>query len=646
MRVATASLAFTLVALVGCTDRSLYGKLGQEPQLLDKLTVTGVLCTDNPATRQFPVKILFIVDGSGPMADAAPFGEHVIAIEQTISQYLPINNVSIGVIRYDTGATSLISEQVGQINSGFTRDDAMIDQALIQLRNGAGARDLAAAMSLANSIITGDAFQADLGPLSRTKYVVVHITNGSPGPPITPDRCRDIFEVQPPVCETAFFTKTVRDIRDVVLGLGAAEFAFHTVHLEQPHVEGNPCDPRGMAMCPAGQVCVQAGNRVDKGRCVELCDPNAPACVTDPQMPVCAVTDLPDGSTINFCARGELACFDGVDNDGNGSTVDCADPNYDYNCNGGGGCEVSCRSSCRAEQLGLAMSLAAGGRYMRFPTADQVNFAHIDFRSTQRLFVLKEFLVYNRNAIPTVDGFLPDTDADGLSDAEELLIVDPADPTLTLNPLSADTDGDFFSDKVEHLLRNLGMDPFVPTLPLDCEDPTIDTDGDGLYDCEERLLASDKTLFDTDADGFPDNIEFRAGTNILFNDNLDDLDLDGVNNGKEIRAHTDATSNDAVLRAEVAYRYRTTDLGETTDLRNCYDMRVSNITLVETLDRGFGRGNNDIDVYFGQVPSGDLESFGVFHAAQIRVQYLPPDTRIPDTAAIQLDETDFTVFEQ
>ena len=51
MRVATALLA--LLAL-GCTDRSLYGKLGQEPLILDKITITGVLCTDNPATRVTP----------------------------------------------------------------------------------------------------------------------------------------------------------------------------------------------------------------------------------------------------------------------------------------------------------------------------------------------------------------------------------------------------------------------------------------------------------------------------------------------------------------------------------------------------------------------------------------------------------------
>ncbi|MEQ9498998.1 MAG: hypothetical protein RIT81_19110 [Deltaproteobacteria bacterium] len=638
-RLAHVCLLGAALSLVSCTDRSLYGKLGQEPLLADKLTVTGVLCTDNPATRKFPVKILFIVDGSGPMAEAAPLAEHVTAIEQTISQFLPINNVFVGVIRYDTNATSLISEQMGRITSGFSRDDALIDGAVAALRNAAGARDLASAMSLAESIITGDAFQAELGPLSRTKYVVVHVTNGSPAPPITPDRCRDLFDVQPPNCEVAFFTKAVRDIRDTVLDLGAAEFAFHTVHLEQAHVEGAPCDPRDpMPTCMAGTACVQAGGRADVGRCVEFCDPNAPACVTDPLRTTCAVTDLPDGTTINFCARDELDCFDGVDNDRDGTVMDCADPAYPYNCNNGM-CETSCRSSCRAETLGLSMSLAAGGRYERFASADQINFAHIDFRSTQRLFVLKEFLVYNRNAIPTLNGFEPDSDADGLSDAEEALIAG-------LDPLNADTDFDFFNDKLEHLLRPLGMDPVAPNVLDDCEDPTLDTDGDGLRDCEERLLASDRTLFDTDADGFPDGIEFRAGTNIIFNDNLEDLDIDGVNNGREIRAHTDAASNDATVRAELAYRYRTTDLGPTMDLRSCYDMRVSNITLVDTLDRGFGPGNNDIDIYFGQVPDGDLEGYGIFHVAQLRIQYLPPDVRIPDVAAVQLQETDFATFEQ
>lgn len=630
-----------LLALVagGCTDRTLYGKVGQEPRIPDKVTLTGVLCTDNPATRKFPVKILFLVDTSGPMREAAPLGEHVVAMEQTVQQLLPIANVWVGVIRYGTEAESLIQEQRGRQVSGFSRDDALVDGALATLRNGAGARDLPAAISLARSIITGDAFQEDLGPLSRTKYVIVNVTSGSPAPPVPATRCEDIFATPPANCEIAFLEREVRSIRDTVLGLGAAELAFHNIFIEPSHLEGAPCDPRdGDAQCGGwpGVACMRNGLRVDSGRCVQLCDPATPICDADPNRTTCAHVELPDGSPIDYCARGELACFDGLDNDGDGQDMDCSNPAYPYNCNGQDGCEPDCRSSCRMEQLGIALSLAGGGRYERIPYADQTSFARIDFRSTQRTFVMKELLVFNRNAIPTPDGFIPDSDADGLSDAEETL--------LGLNPVDADSDGDYYSDKLEHLLRTLGLDPEVPNTFPDCEDETLDTDGDGLRDCEEKLLGTDKTLFDTDADGFPDWVEFRAGTNPLFADGLDDLDIDGKSNGQEVLAHTDPSSNDAKVRAEQAYRYRITDLGLTDDLRQCYDVRISNVTLVSTLDRGYGVGNNDIDVYFGQVPEGDLERYGVFYVTQLRVQFVPPD--LPVVNGYNLEQGDFALFEQ
>ncbi len=633
-----------LVALCACTDVNLYGKVGQAPQLVDKMGVVATLCTDNPATRQFPVKILFIVDGSGQMFDTAAGGEQVNAIEQTISQFLPIANVFLGVIKYGDDATTLVSEQVGTVNSGYTRDPAMLDQAIVQLRNSGGGRDLDSAMSLARSIITGDAFQADLGPLSRTKYVVVHIMSASPVPAIGNNKCDNLMP-RPADCEPAYFEDLVRKLRDQVLSLGAAEFVFHSIFIEPPHVQGAPCDPRdGAAACngAAGLACVQTGARLDSGRCAQLC--NVDADCTAPNG-ICAQSTLPDGSMINSCASGEFSCFDGLDNDHDGRTMDCSDPAYPYGCNAGNGvCENDCRIFCRAERIGLGMALATGGRYERFAYPDQINLSKIDFRSTQRLFVLKEFLAFNRNAIATENGFVPDSDGDGLSDEEEI--------ELGLSPQSEDTDGDYYNDRLEHLLRTLNLDPLTPTVLPDCEDPTVDTDGDGLHDCEEKLLGTDKTLFDTDADGFPDQIEFRAGTNPLFNDNLDDIDLDGVNNGREISAHTDALSNDAQVRSELAYRYRITDLGVTTDQRSCYDFRVSNITLVETLDRGFGKGNNTIDVIFGQVPDGALERYGVFHVTQVPVNYLSPESappdgrRDPDTPAIEVREEDFVSFDQ
>jgi VWA domain-containing protein/thrombospondin type 3 repeat protein len=648
-----ASFMCAMCALPACTDANLYGKVGQEPELANKVALTGVLCTDDPSKRKFPVKIMFIVDGSSQMQEAAPGGEQIEAVQQTLSEYLPIPNVYVSIIRYDSRATSLITDMIGQVTTPFTRDPIKVETAIQNLRNAmsTGERNFPSALSLARSLLTGDAFQADKGPLSRTKYVVVHITSGSPAPPVLPTQCDGVFPTRPPVCEVALLEKQIRDVRDQILSLGAAEFAFHVAYIEEPRIEGPACDPRrGSVDCTSapGLTCVQAGKRADTGRCVQVCDPMAPVCTAFPTQPKCVAADLPDGTTINYCARGETQCFDGKDNDRNMRGVDCMDPSYPYDCTmaSAGGCEPACRSACRTEKIGIAMSLAAGGRYTRFPYTDQINFVTIDFRSTQRIFVMKEFFASNRNAVPQGDSLMVDTDADGLTDDQEIAI--------GTDPLNPDTDGDYFNDRLEHILRTLRLDPIATSSIADCPDPTIDTDGDELRDCEEKLLGSDKTLFDTDADGFPDGLEFRVGTNLLANDALEDLDLDGVNNGLEIKAHTDVLANDAKTRSELAYRSRIKDLGPTTDERTCYDIRISNITLVSQTDpvrmmlmaAGQEAGVNHVDVFFGQVPSGDLGGYGVFHVAQVRLQYFPPNRRDPDAPALDLQDGDFTTFEQ
>ncbi|MEL6183820.1 MAG: hypothetical protein AAFU79_04280 [Myxococcota bacterium] len=638
---ASSSVLLVLSSLgfaAACTDVSLYGRVGQDPTIPDKLTLTGLLCTDNPGTRAFPVKILYLVDTSGTTLEAAPLGDHVRAFRGVLSQFLPNRFVEVGIIRYADRPESLVSEVVGTMTKGFTRDEAQLDAALAQIRNGGGGRDLAAAMSLARSVVTGDAFQADRGPLSRTKYVLVHLTSGSPSPRIPNARCDDLFEVAPDDCERAFLERSVRNLRDEVLALGAAELVFHVAHLEPTPLEGAPCDPRSGSMDCAGlapgTTCVRSGSRVDVGRCVELCDPAAAACVTDPARLTCAEVPVADGTTVPHCSRAaELSCFDGVDNDGDGQDVDCSDPNYPLDCDGSGGCEEDCLATCRAAAIGVDMALAGGGRYERFATADTLTYARIDFRSTQRRFVLKGFVIDNRNAVATEGGLVVDSDGDGLPDEDEA--------RLGLDPRSRDSDGDGLSDPLEQKLTILGLDPFVPGVPPDCVDAFADQDGDGLGDCEEQLLATDPSLIDSDADGFPDELEVRRGTNPLVDDGLEDLDQDGIPNGRELVEHTDARSNDAAVRNGLAYRMRVTPAGVTENNRTCYDLRVSNITLLETLDRGLGPGFNDVDVFFGQVPEGDLGRFGSFTAAQVRVQFVLPDFREPATPALDLVDGDF-----
>lgn len=83
-----------------------------------------------------------------------------------------------------------------------------------------------------------------------------------------------------------------------------------------------------------------------------------------------------------------------------------------------------------------------------------------------------------------------DTDEDGLSDEDELLLgTDPFDP---------DTDGDGLLDGTE-------VDIAAGT---GCPDPLdADSDDDGLADGEESLLGTDSCNADSDNDGIPDGID-------------------------------------------------------------------------------------------------------------------------------------------
>ncbi len=66
--------------------------------------------------------------------------------------------------------------------------------------------------------------------------------------------------------------------------------------------------------------------------------------------------------------------------------------------------------------------------------------------------------------------------------------------------------------------------------------------------------------------------------------------------------------------------------------------------MLATQDRGFGPGNNDITIYFGQVPQGDLERFGIFYVAQLRIQFPLPQRESGN--GFDLQPSDFVLFEQ
>ncbi len=243
------------------------------------------------------------------------------------------------------------------------------------------------------------------------------------------------------------------------------------------------------------------------------------------------------------------------------------------------------------------MSQLGGGNFRDFRNNEPINFLDFNFGQVRRAFIVKELIASNFNAPPGSPADVADTDGDGLTDAEEAQ--EGTDPNMV------DTDGDGFSDGVEVRFRRQGVD-FHPTrraLPdgggLDPGCPpalrAVDSDCDGLLDCDEQFIGTNANLVDSDRDGVPDGVEWRGGTQGSSDDLDQDPDRDGLSSRMELRLHTSPVDVDTSHLSVDGYRYSMQAVGTPDDAgRQCYDFRVDNVllapTILEVSDAGVDAG--------------------------------------------------------
>lgn len=130
----------------------------------------------------------------------------------------------------------------------------------------------------------------------------------------------------------------------------------------------------------------------------------------------------------------------------------------------------------------------------------------------------------------TYDG---DRDSDGIPDRAELAV--------GASPLLKDTDGDGLQDAFEFdAMAVLALNK--PDTDADgVRDAEEDHDGDGLTAAMEQAAGTSPVDRDTDADGLTDGQELTHGTDPL----VADTDGDGLRDGAEVRARTDPMNPDS-----------------------------------------------------------------------------------------------------
>jgi len=588
MRIGLSLLAVLGLGLlaIGCTDSDVEAEQTIDINEVDNLLdIVGEVCTEPPEDSDFPVKIMFVVDCSGSLQQTDEGMHRVEAIRAVVRRFADNPQVYFNIIKFN-GRVSVLTEGF-EIASSVDNKEAIFGSN--GLMEADSQTDYQGALGTAYQELLSDMINTDRAELTRTKYVPIFFSDGTPDPVcygcVTDPPSHPRYS---PACdEDLHLTCTLGD--RVLTDFQMGNFQQLVSQGWFPEIEGG----------------VDYNNPYQLFQLVR------------------AIMELKDTFKV-----GELRLHTAFlycrDEFGNPTSALCAAAEAAYNLD-----------PDRGRALLREMARIGQGTFRDFTSGQDVDFLSIDYTSIKRNYAAKNLLVSNITAFPGNSAFLPDSDTDGIPDAEEIL--------LGLNPRDRDSDDDGYGDFVEVDWSKAGFDPLDGSLPDQACTDTSDGDGDGLLACEEALYKTDKKLTDTDADGFPDFHEVLFGTDPLRDDMTEDLDADGRRNADELLVRSHPARSDADLWSEHRYWYDLAEGEPDNEDRRCYQFDISKISLVTTSDRnGAGsRGFNDILVWFDVAAYDDPYDTGRFLVACARAQYIKPDFKVPFNGLIELTHDDF-----
>lgn len=285
-----------------------------------------------------------------------------------------------------------------------------------------------------------------------------------------------------------------------------------------------------------------------------------------------------------------------------------------------------------AQSLLEAMATAGGGRFNNIPMGAAFQFDLV-LTQMRAFFQLQTVVVTNRNLRMGALQPGPDSDGDGLADTLEV--------SAGLDPVNDDTDGDGFRDGVEWN-SNGRLEVLLP------QDPPcgsgLDTDGDGLKDCEELALGTSSKKVDSDGDGLPDGIEVLAAGGAVDDRTTLDRDEDGMSDQAEVRANLPPqVHNLAAALNDWALRYQSRPKPRTSTMEpQCFELTIENLAMVPGLSvNEQPAGVNRFELYSLFALEGGVEPRWSVARFEGRV-VAQPYVLIPASNRFKVSSTDFT----
>ncbi len=175
-------LVLAALNLLSCGENSTDLEL---TQARSKATLNGTFLTESPDEIRFPIKILFAIDvslsmgftgGPGAAVGADPNNLRIEAVRNFITEYNDNENVSFEIMLWSKNIVDVTYNANGR--PGFTKDLTELTRVLDNAQNDSTTDYLGTLEAIYTDLNRDISLAEDEKELSRTKYIVVFLSDG------------------------------------------------------------------------------------------------------------------------------------------------------------------------------------------------------------------------------------------------------------------------------------------------------------------------------------------------------------------------------------------------------------------------------------------------------------------------------------